>query len=140
MVRTLTKARKEPSKFLSQIYDQDRFFKRPDGWIKDNLLGLDWGPSSGKRMEFEEAQEYCAKLGARLPELRELHSLVDYTKANPAVHDAFKDDTRTDDWYWTATEVKKYPSCAWCVAFLYGIVLYYGKDDILYVRPVRASQ
>lgn len=36
--------------FFDQLTAKDRFFKRPDGWVRDNLLGLDFGPTSETRM------------------------------------------------------------------------------------------
>ena len=87
-------------------------------------------------MDFKEANEYCEKLGARLPESRELFSLVDHSKKNPA---CLLDDMKHDDWYWTNTLVAGYPENAWCVTFVFGDVNFGNKVNDNYVRPVRAS-
>lgn len=125
--------------YLDKLTATGRFFKRPDGWVRDNLLGLDWGPSSFEYMTFENAQEYCQKLGGRLPELRELHSLVDYKQYDPAINADLFTDTKSS-WYWTGTEHKKYAGSAWGVGFYNGYVGIGNKGNDGYVRPCRASQ
>lgn len=114
-----------------------RFKKLDDGWVKDILLGLDWGPSSEETMDFKSAQEYCEKLGVRLPESSELMSLIDHSTREPA---SFLEDMKYDDWYWTDTPVAGCPEGAWCVYFDGGYVDSSHKDFDNYVRPVRASQ
>jgi hypothetical protein len=118
----------------------DRFQKLEDGWIKDNLLGIEWGPSSNKVMNFKEAQKYCAEAGGRLPELEELALLADRSKHNPAINTEVFTDTKTDDWYWTGSEVAGVPGFAWVVPFDHGYVTSCGEDDSICVRPVRSSQ
>lgn len=112
----------------------ERFKELKDGWIKDAQLGLDWGPSSDETMTFKKAQEYCKKLGARLPESQELMSLIDHSKRCPAS----VLDMKHDDWYWTGTVVAGYPDYAWCVSFNGGSVNDDREDDDNYVRPVRS--
>lgn len=116
---------------------QVRFKNLDDGWIKDSLLGLDWGPSSKNVMDFKSAQEYCEKLDARLPESNELMSLIDHSTHKPA---SVLEDMKYDDWYWTGTDVAGYPEFAWCVDFGYCDVHDGRKVSGNYVRPVRASQ
>ena len=118
-----------------------RFEKLADGWIKDELTGLDWAPSSEERMDFADAQKYCADKGGRLPEADELHSLVDFTKHESATNtDIFK-DTKHDDWYWTGTKASWRTDASWCVSFYDGN-MDLGGYELLgnYVRPCRSSQ
>lgn len=117
--------------------EQVRFKNLDDGWIKDSLLGLDWGPSSEETMDFKSAQEYCEKIGARLPSSNELMSLIDHSTNKPA---SVLKDMKYDDWYWTDTPVVGYPEGAWCVHFYNGGVINDHKANVNYVRPVRASQ
>ena len=117
-----------------------RFQKLKDGWIRDNFLGLDWGPSSTTRMNWEIAKKYAADQGGRLPTRRELESLVDITKYNPAIDKDIFPDTKTDDWYWTGDTVAWRSVYAWTVNFYFGYVDNWGKDYDFYVRPVRSSQ
>ena len=126
--------------FLDKLHSKDRFEKLEDGWVKDNLLGLDWGKSSEKTMTWMEAKEYATKEGGRLPEVNELHSLVDYSKHHPAIDKDFFSDIKTDDYYWSGTSLASYSDGAWVVGFFSGGVSngYKGSND--YVRSVRASQ
>lgn len=130
----------EKAGILEALTGTNRFKVLPDGWIKDEALGLDWGPSSQEDMTFKQAEKYCADLGGRLPTIYELHSLVDYSKQNPAVDTEIFPDTKTDDWYWTGTETAWNKSAAWCVDFDDGFVTNDRKGDASYVRPVRPSQ
>ena len=122
------------------LRDPNRFKKLKDGWIRDSLLGVEWGPSSDEIMNFESAQKYCSEQGGRLPEVNELHTLANYSQKKPAIDTAFFKDTKTNDWYWTGTEVAGVSSCAWCVDFDDGFVDFFGKDGTFCVRPVRSSQ
>lgn len=126
--------------YLDKLTAPGRFLKRPDGWVRDNLLGLDWGPSSTKCMNYAEAEKHCASVGGRLPTIRELHSLVDYSQYKPAINKEIFADTKIDDYYWTATAHPYWQNSAWVVDFSYGYVSSNSKDDAGCVRPDRASQ
>lgn len=122
------------------VQESGRFKKLADGWMLDKALNIEWGPSSKKRMNWEDTQKYTAEQGGRLPTVKELRSLADYDRHSPAIDTDFFGDTKTDDWYWTGTPVAGSSSNAWCVDF-YGGSVYYGDKDVSnYVRPVRASQ
>lgn len=131
--------KKVESKLSSLLQSPDRFTVLKDDWIKDSFTGLDWGPSSDDRMEFEDAVKYCSDNGGRLPEIHELNSLVDFTKREPAIYEVFK-DTKTDDWYWSGTKTSWRTDAAWCVSFISGGVYGYFEFGDSYVRPVRSSQ
>jgi hypothetical protein len=120
--------------------ENGRFRTLGDGWVLDKAIGIEWGPSSTKRMNWGEAKKYSSEQGGRLPTVKELSSLIDYDKNDPAIDTQFFKDTKTDDWYWTGTEVAGYSVFAWIVYFCYGYVDVYSKDFDNYVRPVRASQ
>lgn len=122
-----------------EVKTEARFETLNDGWVRDHQLGIDWGPSSDKTMNFEKAESYCAEKGGRLPTLRELHSLVDYEKHNPAIDkEVFKD--QESSWYWTSTPLADDPGFAWIVDFYCGDVGYDHRDNDNYVRPCRPSQ
>ena len=127
------------SPFLKLLRDPNRFKKLDDGWVRDMLCGLEWGPTADKTMTFKQAQDYCVKLGGRLPEVNELQSLVDYSKKDPAIDKDLFPDTKSS-WYWTGTTHEVYSDCAWCVYVTNGYVVDINKDYVNYVRPVRASQ
>lgn len=124
-----------------KVVESNRFKTLSDGWVLDKALGIDWAPSSTKRMNWiEDAKKYAADQGGRLPTVKELRSLVDYDRHGPAIDTQFFKDTKTDDWYWTGTEVAGYSNYAWCVYFHHGNVYNTIKVSDNYVRPCRASQ
>jgi len=125
---------------VKKVAESTRFKILSDGWVLDKALGIEWGPSSTKRMNWEDAKKYASDQKGRLPTVKELRSLVDYDRNNPAIDTAFFADTKTDDWYWTGTEVSGSSSCAWCVSVDSGDVDGSNKVSDVYVRPVRASQ
>ena len=117
-----------------------RFKKLSDGWVLDKALGIEWGPTQKKEMDWKDAKATCELLGGRLPTVKELRSLIDYEKHDPAIDKDFFSDTKSS-WYWTSTECAWNKSgAAWVVYFGYGNVGYNFKVSASYVRPVRASQ
>jgi hypothetical protein len=129
----------QDSALIKLLRDSNRFKKLEDGWVRDTLVGVEWGPSSDKTMNWDQANKYCAKLGGRLPEVNELQSLVDYTKKEPAINAEIFPDTKSS-WYWSGTQHQSWTDSAWCVDVYYGIVGYNDKGIGYCVRPVRASQ
>lgn len=127
------------SPLMKLLRDPNRFQKLEDGWVRDKLCGVEWGPSSDKYLTFKQAQAYCKKLGARLPEVNELQSLVDYTKHDPCIDKDLFPDMKSS-YYWTGTQHARWSDSAWCVSFSYGSVGNVNKGYDNYVRPVRASQ
>lgn len=74
----------------------------------------------------------------RLPTVRELLTLVDYERSNPAIDPVFQCDSA---WYWTCTPAAASPSdCAWIVSFSYGGSFYHYHGYEARVRAVRAGQ
>ena len=71
----------------------------------------------------------------RLPSIKELLTLVDYTKINSA-------SVLTDTWpnyYWSSTTYARNTNYAWGGGFNYGNTYYYGKTGSFYVRCVRGG-
>jgi hypothetical protein len=124
--------------FLGLLRNPERFQKLKDGWIKDTLLGLDWGPSSSGRMNWKDAQKYCADQGGRLPEIDELASLADRSKYKPAIDPIFTDTQ--SNFYWSGATCAVDTDGAWYVDFYYGDVSFGSKTVEDVVRPVRSSQ
>ena len=62
---------------------------------------------------------YCAALGdgSRLPEIKELSSLVDYGESSPALPNGHPFEEVQSAYYWSATAVANGPSFAWLVRF-----------------------
>jgi hypothetical protein len=74
----------------------------------------------------------------RLPNVRELQSIVDYGRSNPSIDPVFG---ATTFFYWSSTSLDDGPGVAWIVRFGVGFVLP-GSDIVLegngaQVRAVR---
>jgi len=101
---------------------------------------------SPDRLDYNEAYAYVAKLNEekhlgfddwRLPELRELHGLVDYTRHNPAIDTDHFPGCKSAS-YWTATAYAPTPGdYAWYVDFDYGVLHASFHRSMAYVRAVR---
>lgn len=99
-------------------YGVNRLVDHHDGTISDLATGLMWAKAdSGRALNWEQSLSYCEDLVLaghddwRLPNVKELQSLVDYTRApdaadasrrGPAIDPMF---TMTDreGWYWSST-------------------------------------
>jgi hypothetical protein len=96
-------------------YGRNDFHDNGDGTITDRATGLMWQQAdSGTRYNWEQALAYACglRLGGytdwRLPNAKELQSLVDYTRApavsgTPAIDTRFFKATEIESWYWTST-------------------------------------
>lgn len=103
-------------------YGANSFADNGDGTVSDRATGLNWQQDdSGDGMDWSEALEYCEALDTggsgdwRLPNAKELQSIVDYTRApstidSAAIDPIFSASTVTDEggasnggFYWTGT-------------------------------------
>ncbi len=136
----------EPKLQILEISESPRF--QVDGdVVLDRTTGLEWSRDNvpGGRMNWKAAQEACKKLNLggqadwRLPTIRELLTLVDYERHDPAIDtDAFKCEAA---YYWSSTPLHSSPgACAWFVGFDDGDADWGGQGDDDSVRAVRASQ
>jgi len=102
----------------SKEYGRNKFLDNGNDTITDLATGLMWQKTdSGKSMNWRQALSYAENLKLagyddwRLPNAKELHSIVDYTRApdaldpehrSAAVNPIF-DITKTESWFWTST-------------------------------------
>jgi hypothetical protein len=100
------------------VYGNNDFVDNGDGTITDRATGLMWAKAdSGKTLNWEQALAYAEEFELaghddwRLPNAKELQSLVDYTRApdapdparrGPALDPIFS-VTETESWFWTGT-------------------------------------
>ncbi len=99
-------------------YRLNDYVDNGDGTVTDRATGLMWQKAdSGTTMNWEEALSYAENLKYagyddwRLPNAKELHSIVDYTRAPDAVDGASRSAaidpvfglTKTESWFWTST-------------------------------------
>ncbi|HOO78083.1 MAG TPA: DUF1566 domain-containing protein [bacterium] len=75
----------------------------------------------------------------RLPNRRELESLIDIGRYSPAIDPVFFPHTRTDG-YWTGSTPQIYTYNAWGVVFHGGYLLQHDKTENGYVRAVRGGR
>ena len=133
-----------------------RFTDNGDGSVTDNLTGLVWLKNAncfGSRVwanALSDANElaagYCGLTDGsnagdwRLPNIRELQSLIDYSQysiALPSDHPF----TDTEAHYWSSTTFAEEPSFAWWVNLGLGSVDYADKTSTFRcVLPVRDGQ
>ncbi|MFO8089260.1 MAG: serpin family protein [Desulfatiglandaceae bacterium] len=75
----------------------------------------------------------------RLPNLKELQTIVHYGRHDTAAFDAYFPDTAS--WsYWSSTTYAGDASVAWLIFFRDGILTNYYKSGTYYVRAVRGEQ
>ena len=86
-----------------------------------------------------EALVYAGHSDWRLPNIKELQSIVDYEIYSPAINGTYFPNTQSD-FYWSGTTYAVYTDVAWVVHFLNGDVYSDYKGSGYYVRPVRSSQ
>ncbi len=78
----------------------------------------------------------------RLPNCRELQSLIDYGTYDPPLPGAHPFDSvpNSSAMYWTSTTFAFMPSAAWVISMNYGYLYYDEKEEEYYVWCVRDKQ
>jgi Protein of unknown function (DUF1566) len=117
-----------------------------DGTVTDTSSGLMWQQKAGSSTQtWEQALAYCEGLNLgghtdwRLPTIKELGSLVDYSRYNPAINTTYFPNEAAS-WYWSSTTLASGYGYAWIVDFNYGYDSNNRKTDSNYVRSVRGGQ
>ncbi len=133
-----------------------RFTDNSDGTVTDNLTGLIWLKNAnafGFR-GWATALTDCATLNSgeaglsdgsvegdwRLPNIRELQSLIDYGRYNPALPSGHPFTGVQSGYYWSSSTVAVNTVFAWSVALDGGYVSNGYKPSTDYVWPVRGGQ
>jgi hypothetical protein len=114
-----------------------------NGTVTDHKTGLMWQQADdGITRTWSEAETYCngLVLGGyedwRLPGIKGLLSIVDYSRYDPAIHSPF--DVRSGH-YWSSSANVYYPANAWHVYFVDGSANWDFKSYLYYVRCVRGE-
>ena len=115
-----------------------------DGTVTDNVTGLMWQQEDDNiaRM-YKLAITYCENIDFstysdwRLPNRKELSSIIDNSQGEPVIDSAAFPNTDSSH-YWSSTTAA--PPLAWSVDFSNGNVSYYDKANSRYVRCVRGGQ
>ncbi len=92
------------------VYGVNDFQGNKDGTVTDNATGLMWTKGdNGSPVDWENALLYCENLDKagyqdwRLPNIKELQSIVDYDKTSIPVADSIFNFTDDDSWFWSST-------------------------------------
>ena len=121
-------------------------FTKNNGVVTDSTTTLQWqddysdNAGSIKQTTWAAAIDYCEALsldggGWRLPNKKELLSIVDYSRANPSINTVFTNTSSSN--YLSATTRANATSAAWIVNFKYGGTGSSGKFGNRSVRCVR---
>ena len=131
-------------------------FTKANGVVTDNQTTLEWqddysdNEGNIKLTDWIVAIDYCEALTLngkddwRLPNKKELLSIVDYGTYDPAISSVFEKTTSGN--YWSSTTYATYTNYAWVINFYHGSPDSYAKvvnDGVYsdyYVRCVRAGQ
>ena len=113
-----------------------------NGTVYDTKSKLTWQQTvSSTTYSWADAKTYCAGVAAslggtgwRLPTLKELQSLVDYSQSTPPMIDPKFFPSTPAAWFWSASPVAGSPSGAWYVDFSYGSTY---SDDVSGTGDVR---
>ena len=117
-------------------YGSNDFIDNDDGTITDQATGLMWAQDdSGEGLDWESALELAATANEedpfgysdwRVPDIKELQSIVDYSGTYPAIDGEFFNITDADAYFWSSTsayfnlqDTSYY--YAWYVAFGYAV-------------------
>jgi len=130
-----------------------RFTDNGDGTVTDNLTGLMWTKDANLAgaMTWADAIAYANNLSLgnagcggpytdwRLPNVKELQSLIDFGNYGPALPTGHPFTNVRSSYYWSSTTVAGNASSAWFVGMFSGYVYSYHKAYYLYVWPVRSD-
>lgn len=129
-----------------------RFSDHDDGTVTDNRTGLIWvkAPHSltgnSEVQTWDNAIDFCNSLTFaeqtdwRLPNVRELQSLVDFGRANPALPSDHPFIGILTPRYWSSSSYAAGAQYVWHMTSSNGDVDYGSKTGVNYVWPVRAGQ
>jgi hypothetical protein len=121
------------------------FTDNGDGTVTDNTTRLVWQQAAADSRDWEAALSYCEGLTLanqsdwRLPNIKELGSIVDRSQSSPAIDTTAFPGTQSS-YYWSSATYVSDTSLAWRVDFYDGYVSYDDKDYGYYVRCVRGGE
>jgi len=112
--------------------------------VLHNTTGLTWQRNPVSNMSWQDALNYCegstvsGQIDWRLPNIRELQTIVDYSKNNPAIDTGII--VAGSVTYWSSTSYTCSASNALGVWFSSGDIGYYSKSTSYSFRCVRGGQ
>ena len=118
--------------------------KQAGNLVKDERNAIYWQDTEDSKVsseDWDDAVLYCDKLVLngmdkwRLPSFRELFSIMDYTRSNPAINPLF--GFVDEGTYWTSTNFSPTSARAWTIDFRTGKTYYNYKTTNHAVRCVK---
>ncbi len=134
-----------------EMIERGRFRSR-ENMVLDALTGLEWTRDASVTefpLPWDEAFDFIRNMNDevysghsdwRLPNRRELFSLVSHTKINPALDDGHLFENVFSGYYWTSTTCSRFPKQAWYVHFGGARVQRGMKHGSYMVWPVRSEE
>ena len=119
--------------------------------VTDNLTGIVWAENANldglktwaNALTFTEDLTICGYVDWRLPNSKELFSLIDRSQSNPALPSLYpftNVQSVLNDLYWSSTSYAFDPAGAWTIDLLIGSLIPLLKTDSAFVWPVRGGQ
>ena len=119
----------------------ERFIDLKNGIIRDTKTGLEWQAEPLPPSPWQDQMDAAARLDLgghtdwRLPTVEELHTLIDYSRCDPA-----SEFPGTQPCYfWSSSSRAASASNAWFVSFYSGYVNNVDKTIYSYARCVRLA-
>jgi hypothetical protein len=119
--------------------------------VTDNLTGIVWAENANldgvktwtNALTFTEDMTVCGFVDWRLPNSKELFSLIDRSKQGPALptgHPFTNVQSALNDLYWSSTTYAFNPTGAWTIDMLIGGLIPLLKTEQAFVWPVRGGK
>ncbi|GGB98173.1 hypothetical protein GCM10011352_25340 [Marinobacterium zhoushanense] len=93
-----------------EAWGDNDFIDNGDGTVTDRASALTWQQSDdGRARDWQQALAYCETLDLaghddwRLPNIKELQSIVDYTRHDPAIDSSVFQQQNRRGWFWSST-------------------------------------
>ena len=116
---------KSDSRYIKCVRGKNLGYKKlhreSRGVVIDDKTGLIWQENKGADKTWQEAIVYCDELiladrsDWRLPNIKELQSIVDRDRVDPAIHNSFINNVQ--GYYWSSTTYLDDSSKAWTLDF-----------------------
>lgn len=136
-----------------------RFIDNGNGTVTDQASGLQWkrcaegqtwsgGTCTGtvtthnwqQALQLADAASYAGHSDWRLPNIKEISSIVERACYSPAIDQSVFPATPTNQYFWSASPYAGNSGDAWSVYFYDGAVAYITKTDKRHVRLVRGGE